>query len=227
MSTISQDRAGNDFASRTLAELATTLPGATALFRKEKLDFCCGGQVSLGEAAAARNIDLAGLTAQLKALAEAAEPAKMPQDTDSLIAMIETRYHAIHRQELPELIRLARRVEAVHRDAEGVPRGLADLLELMADELDAHMQKEERVLFPMMRQGGGPMISHPIATMSAEHNDHAEHLRSLEALTNDFTPPAHACNSWRALYVGTQKLANDLAEHIHTENNILFPRFAS
>lgn len=226
MTTTSYDRSSDDFARRTLAELATTLPGSTALFRKAKLDFCCGGNVSLGEAAAARNLDLAGLTAELKALTDAAEPVNTAEDTDSLIASVETRYHATHRRELPELIQLARRVEAVHRDSEAVPRGLAALLEQMAYELESHMQKEERILFPLMREGGHPMIRQPIAMMLMEHNDHAENLRSLEALTNDFTVPQGACNSWRALYAGVHKFADDLSEHIHTENNILFPRFA-
>jgi len=150
---------------------------------------------------------------------------ELPEDTDALITFIETRFHATHRQELSELVPLARKVETVHRDAEELPRGLADLLEQMADELDAHMQKEEQVLFPLMRQGGHPMISHPIAMMMAEHDDHTERLRSLEALTNNFTPPAQACASWRALYAGARKLTDDLKEHIHAENTVLFPRF--
>ena len=87
------------------------------------------------------------------------------------------------------------------------------------------MQKEEQILFPMMRTGGHPMIVHPIGMMRHEHDDHGEELRTLAALTNDMTPPEGACNSWRALYAGCSKFAEDLTEHIHIENNILFPRF--
>jgi regulator of cell morphogenesis and NO signaling len=225
MPAASSFQADHDFANRTLADIATTLPGATALFRKAKLDFCCGGKVSLKEAATAKNRDLADLAAQLAALAVDAAPHDKPADTDALIALIETRYHATHRRELPELVRLARRVEAVHRDVASAPHGLAGLLERMAGELESHMQKEEQILFPLMRKGGHPMISQPIAMMLAEHDDHGEHLRALEKLTNDFTPPPEACTTWRALYAGSRKLADDLIEHIHTENNILFPRF--
>ena len=214
------------FAGRTLAEIAVTLPGATGVFRRRKLDFCCGGKVSLEEAAHAKNLSLAELEAELDYVAALAHPATLPEGTDDLIDLIETRYHTTHRREFPELIRLARRVEAVHRENADVPQGLADLLEQMATELGAHMCKEEQVLFPLMRQGGHPMISGPIAVMLSEHDDHGAHLRELERLTTDFTPPDGACTTWRALYAGSRKLADDLMEHIHTENNVLFPRFA-
>ncbi len=95
----------------------------------------------------------------------------------------------------------------------------------MSGELEVHMKKEELILFPMMRRGGHPMIAQPIIAMLAEHDDHAMHLRELEVLTNDFAAPEDGCPTWRALYVGTKKLVDDLMAHIHTENNILFPRF--
>ncbi len=211
------------FAVRPVGEIAAALPGATAVFRKYKLDFCCGGDVPLAEAAAARGASLATLEAELAALAP--DQAAPPQQTEALIALIETRYHATHRRELPELLRLARRVEAVHGDKPEAPRGLAALLETMAAELEAHMQKEEQVLFPLMRRGGHPMIVHPIGMMRHEHDGHGAHLRALEALTGGGVPPACACNTWRALYAGTSKLTDDLMAHIHLENNVLFPRF--
>lgn len=214
------------FAARSLADIAATLPGATAVFRRRKLDFCCGGRVKLAEAAAAKGLPLAELEAELDAIAALALPATRPDETGDLIELIETRYHAVHRRELPELLRLARRVEAVHKGHPAAPQGLADLLESMAGKLDDHMQKEEQVLFPLMRRGGHPMIAHPIAAMLADHDDHGADLREMERLTADFTPPEDACATWRALYVGARKLADDLMEHIHTENNILFPRFA-
>ena len=215
------------FADRTLADIAATLPGATGVFRKRKLDFCCGGKVSLADAASAKKLPLAELEAELAAVVALALPATRPEDTNALIDLIETRFHAAHRRDLPELIRLARRVEAVHREHPDAPHGLADLLTRMESELGAHMSKEEQVLFPLMRQGGHPMITGPIAVMLAEHDDHGAHLRGLERLTTDFTAPDGACTTWRALYAGAHKLADDLMEHIHTENNVLFPRFSN
>lgn len=211
------------FATQTLADIASTLPGATAIFRRHKLDFCCGGRISLAEAAGAKNLPLDSLEGELGALTPALAIA--PESTDSLIAHIIVRYHDVHRRELPELIRLARRVEAVHKAHPDAPAGLADLLERMQAELEDHMAKEEQVLFPLMRQGGHPMIGHPISMMMTEHDSHGELLHALEDLTDDFTVPEDGCPTWRALYVGAGKLADDLMQHIHTENNILFPRF--
>ncbi len=216
----------SDFASRTLADIASTLPGATALFRAEKLDFCCGGRVPLAQAMAGKQKDPAPLVAKLEALAETATPSDEPQDVDGLIDLVLERYHETHRREVPELLKLARRVEAVHRDNPDVPTGLADLLQRIGAELESHMRKEEQILFPMMRSGGHPMIGGPISVMLAEHDEYGEDLRKLEALTNDFEPPIGACTTWRALYAGARKLTDDVMEHIHIENNKLFPRFA-
>jgi regulator of cell morphogenesis and NO signaling len=211
------------FAARSVADIAASLPGATAVFRRHKLDFCCGGKAALSDAAAVRGADLSTVIAELSALVQAA--AEAPSDTDALIELIETRYHATHRRELPELVRLARRVEAVHGDLPHAPVGLAAVLEALAAELESHMQKEEQVLFPLMRRGGHPMIAHPIDAMRHEHDDAGELLARVEALTGGGVPPEGACNTWRALYVGTRKFADDLMEHIHLENNVLFPRF--
>ncbi|MBU6298319.1 MAG: iron-sulfur cluster repair protein YtfE [Alphaproteobacteria bacterium] len=221
---VSMDR-NPSFAGRTLGDIARSLPGATAAFRRHKLDFCCGGEIALAEAATAKGLSLAEIEAELTAIAAASSPAEPPLATDELIDHIESRFHAAHRRELPELIRLARRVEAVHKDKPEVPHGLADLLARVAQELDSHMQKEEMILFPMMRRGGGPMIGAPISVMLVEHDDHGTNLRRLESLTNNFEPPEGACTTWRALYAGGRKFVDDVMEHIHTENNILFPRF--
>ena len=215
------------FATSSLADIAATLPGATGVFRRHKLDFCCGGRESLADAAAAKGLSLADLDAELGDIAAQAAPIARPNSTEDLIAWIETRFHATHRRELPEVIRLARRVEAVHKDVPSAPIGLAAHLERMAGELEDHMQKEEQILFPLMRRGGHPMIGHPIAVMLSEHDNHGVQLRELERLTNDFTLPPEACPTWRALYAGAKKLADDLMEHIHTENTVLFPRFAA
>lgn len=213
-------------AARPLGQLASTLPGATAVFRRYKLDFCCGGQVSLAAASAAKQLPLADVLGALRALdVQAAQPA--PDAPAALIEHILRCYHDVHRRELPELIRLARRVEAVHRDHVEVPAGLAELLTHIAEELETHMQKEEQVLFPLMRNGGHAMFALPIARMRDEHDEHGAYLRALEALTRQTTPPDGACTTWRALYAGVRKLIDDLMEHIHLENNRLFPQFAA
>jgi regulator of cell morphogenesis and NO signaling len=212
------------FGDRLVAEIAASLPGATAVFRRHKLDFCCGGKQPLAEAVAAKGIPLDRVEADLAALA-APDLAVPPAATGALIQLIVERYHETHRRELPELLRLAKRVEAVHGEHPAAPRGVAALLQEMAAELESHMRKEEQILFPMMLRGGHPQVGQPITMMRHEHDDHGEHLRQLEALTGNFIIPAGACPTWQALYAGLRKLTDDLMEHIHLENNVLFPRF--
>ena len=210
-------------ASRSLGEIAASLPGATAVFRRHKLDSCCGGAESLAQAARHKGIDVAPIEAELASLSAA--PSALPDDVDGLIEHILDRYHQVHRREMPELRALAIRVERVHADHPAAPRGLSDLLDRMREELESHMQKEEQILFPLMRVGGSPMIVHPIGVMRHEHDSHGEELKALAELTDNLTLPEDACTTWRALYAGLAKLAEDLTEHIHIENNILFPKF--
>jgi regulator of cell morphogenesis and NO signaling len=151
----------------------------------------------------------------------------LPDGTEDIIDHILTRYHQVHRRELPELIMLAARVEKVHAEHPARPAGLSDLLAIIQAEMESHMQKEEQVLFPMMLRGGHPMIGHPIGMMRHEHDEHAKNLQAMSEITNGLSAPDDACGSWRALYAGLAKLADDLTEHIHIENDILFPRFGA
>lgn len=211
-------------AHKAIGQIAVDLPGATAVFRRLKLDFCCGGQVSLQHACAQKGLETDAVLAQLAPLQRQEQAAPDARDPAALIDHILTRYHAVHREQLPELVRMARRVEAVHRDHPAVPVGLADLLEDMEAELLDHMEKEEQVLFPAMEQAV-PGVDGPIGAMRDEHTGHGALLERLAALTHDHTPPPGACNTWRALYAGTAQLTDDLISHIHLENNVLFPRF--
>lgn len=163
---------------------------AEAVFRKFSVDFCCRGDMALGEAVRQRGIDAADLE-----------------------------------RELPELIELARKVESVHRDHPQVPRGLVRLLQQIRGDLESHMKKEQLILFPAMQRHAGNGFDAPIAQMRHDHIDHGEHLRRLEDMTGGFALPDGACRSWQALYSGAAKLRDDLIEHIHLENNVLFPRF--
>ena len=211
-------------AEQAIGQIAVELPGATAVFRRLKLDFCCGGQLSLRQASADKGLDLQAVMDELSTLQR---PSQLPDagTPGELIDHILTRFHDVHRQQLPELIRMAHRVEAVHRGNPDVPAGLGDALEAMQQELLTHMHKEEAILFPMLRQGGNSFVSQPIGVMRHEHNDHGAALEHLASLTHDMTPPMGACNTWRALYAGLAQLRDDLIQHIHLENNVLFPPF--
>lgn len=211
-----------NFGEMPIGEIAVRLPGAIAIFRKHKLDYCCGGAISLAGAVERRGTDLANIERQLADLIP--QPAETPADPEGIMDHLVSRYHDTHRRELPELIQLARRVERVHADHPECPKGLAEFLTAMDETLGMHMQKEEAILFPMIR-AGHPMVGAPIAAMQAEHVGHGVALEALSTLTYGMRPPEGACGSWRALYAGVRKLSDDLFDHIHIENNILFPPF--
>ena len=141
---------------------------------------------------------------------------------DELIDHILARYHEVHRAQLPALVELARQVEAAHARA---PKGLAQALRTMQDDLLAHLRKEEVVLFPMLRAGGNAFVSQPIHVMRGEHASHSRALERLARLTDGMTTPPDADEVWRALYVGLAQFRDDLAEHIRLENDVLFPQF--
>jgi regulator of cell morphogenesis and NO signaling len=210
---------------RKVGEIAANLAGATGVFRRFRIDFCCHGDVSLDEAAAARGLDPSAIEAALKEL-DSTPPSELPTDTAELIDHILERYHERHRRQLPELIQLSRRVEHVHAGKPGVPAGLADVLQKALGELEVHMRKEELMIFPAMcRAGSAGRFDGPTSLLREDHSEQGEMIEQVTALTDDFTVPEGGCATWRALYAGAAEFKHDLVEHIHIENNILFPRF--
>ena len=182
------------YADQTVADIATRLPGATAVFRAHRIDYCCGGARPLAEAAAERAVSLEVIESELGRLS-ADSPPEAPRDSNALIGHILTRYHDTHRRELPELLRLAARVEQRHAGNALVPAGLHAALTEAASALGDHMAKEEQILFPLMMQGHS-MIAAPIARMRFEHDEHGMRLDRLEKLAHDFELPEEACPTW-------------------------------
>ena len=146
-------------------------------------------------------------------------------DPVALTRHIEARYHQRHREQLPPLVEMAERVEMIHFGDEDVPEGLSDLLRRMTGEMEVHMKKEESILFPAIRSGGGPGIENPIAVMRADHDDHDRDIAEIRRLTRNLTLPDGACGTWTALYSGLAEFIDDLSEHMRLENNVLFPHF--
>lgn len=141
---------------------------------------------------------------------------------DALIDYIVSRFHAGHREQLPELIRLSRRVEHVHAGHARCPEGLADELEAHLQEMESHMLKEEQVLFPMLVRGMNAPARGPISVMMFEHEQHLDAVERIHRLTHDLILPEDACNTWRSLYEGLGAYAQELTQHIHIENDVLF-----
>lgn len=213
-------------ANETLGQVATEHPAATQVFLRHRLDFCCGGGRKLGEACQEAGLDPQTVINEI-ATEGAAQPATR-WDTAPLPDVIDfllVRYHEPLRRDVPGLVAAAKRVEHVHASKPSCPAGLAAHLEHMQTELHQHLAKEEQVLFPALLAGSrGAQVHMPIRVMMHEHDDHGANLRYLRQLAANYVAPPEACATWRALYVGLEKLEAELMEHIHLENNILFPR---
>src|SRR5262245_44150744 len=225
----------------TVAEIASSMPRAIPVFQKHGIDFCCGGRRVLAEVCSEKGVGFETLVGEIEA---AMRPSADPdgdwaaKPLSALIDHILARYHTELKEELPRLLGLAEKVAAVHgaHDPERLPP-LRDVFRSLSDELDAHMEKEERVLFPYVREleavarGSRPAFTLPlglaagaIGVMDREHASAGLALKTLHRLTDGYRPPEDACGSFRALYAGLELLEADLQCHIHLENNILFPR---
>jgi len=158
------------------------------VLREHHLDFCCGGQQTLADAARAAGADVAAIAVRLAAI-DVGNPRDMPTGTDEIIDQIITRFHDGHRRELPELVAPSAKVEQVHAVHPEVPAGLSALLQAMLDELQSHMQKEEQILFPMMRHYPGGLLVPPISRMRAEHTEHGQMLERMRSVAHDYAPP--------------------------------------
>jgi regulator of cell morphogenesis and NO signaling len=144
----------------------------------------------------------------------------VPTTAAELIDHILTRFHETHRCELPGIVALARELEG-----KGATPTLADDLDAMAKALEMHMFKEEMRLFPMMDQGGNTLIGHLIDDMEAEHLDHADVVAELERRMADLVVPAGAEPEAAAFRAAVAKLFDDLAQHVHLEETVLFAMF--
>ncbi|MCF6312425.1 MAG: iron-sulfur cluster repair di-iron protein [Verrucomicrobiales bacterium] len=211
-----------------VAEIATQYPLATRVLARHQIGYCCEGGKSLAEACQKRDLDVDTIIAEIHTELEKTIDSEKRWDQTPLNELIDhilTTYHESLREELPRLETMARRVEQVH--GEKMPLVLPQLAQVVSDlrlELEQHMMKEEQILFPLIRQGESITIECPIKVMQQEHDSASAALQHIRELTNNYTVPDGACNTWQALWHGLAALEQDLQHHIHLENNILFPR---
>lgn len=210
--------------NRPIGEIAADHPGAFAVFRRFDIEFCCQGHVSLAEAARRRDLDPDEVMRALKAVDPSDAP-KVPKETGALIDHIRTRYHDRHRRQLADLIALSQKVEAAHVNHPDLPAGLTLTLQEFRTELEKLMRQQEQTLFPALRDHADADPGHSIRFMRHDHSEFAFFLDRIDSLTDNCTLPDDACASWRALYADLAGFRADLIEHLHLENNVLFPRF--
>lgn len=223
----------------SVGDLVKERPGRARIFEQNKIDYCCGGKLPLADACAQRGLHADAILEQLQQADEAADQrdaTMMDADALSLTELadhIEQTHHTYVRAELPRLDQMTARVQQVHGERD--PR-LADVREAFVairDELTSHMMKEEEMLFPMIRQleeGTGGVaahcgsISNPIRQMEIEHDHAGAALKVMSEATNGYQPPEWACNTYRAMLDSLREFEEDLHQHIHKENNVLFPK---
>lgn len=216
------------YLEQSIDDLLAKHPNSATVLTKFGIDFTHNGQKRLGQVLLDNQLDFDVVT---DALENHIHNTKINSSQDwrdannhELIHHILARFHTVHRQELPELIGLAQKVERVHADDDRCPHGLANHLADMLHELDNHMVKEEQVLFPMLEAEQYQQASMPIRVMVYEHDSHSSSLQKLDELINGGQLPEQACHTWTQLYKGVLKFRDDLLMHIYLENNILFPR---
>ena len=224
-------------AEKTVGELVRERPSRARVFEAFGIDYCCGGKKPLSEACAKKGHDVDAVLESIKKV-DSARPegddtdfTAMPLDT--LAQHIVTTHHAYLARELPRLQAMSAKVAKVHGDADARLVELASVVRTLTEELSSHMLKEERVLFPVIqRMAQSEMLpampfgtlENPIRAMEAEHDTSGDALQDIRRLTDAFTPPEWACNTYCTLLDGLSELELDLHQHIHKENNILFPR---
>lgn len=146
-------------------------------------------------------------------------------DTDVLLELIQRGYDIENLEQLPRLHRLARKIEAIHRDNPDVPRGITMTIKSLEKNLKDHVEREEHFVFERMEHDQPPRPDTPIAQMNEEHSQLRRVLKKIRRLTANYRPPASACRSWRRLYRELQAFDSRLSEQIYLERDILFPRF--
>jgi len=223
--------------AKTVRELAVEVPNATRVFEKLGIDYCCGGHKSLEEACsdAKRPVDEV-----LRALEQGVDTASPQTARDwstaplgELVDHIVNQHHTYVKNEVPRLQALIAKVVGVHAKNHPELEQVQVAFSELANELAAHLMKEEQILFPYVKQmsagkGCGPScfgtVQNPIRVMMMEHDGAGEKLREMRRATHDYALPQDACFSYGTLFNALLEFEADLHQHIHLENNILFPR---
>jgi regulator of cell morphogenesis and NO signaling len=225
---------------RTVKEMVTADHRAAAIFEKYSIDFCCKGGVSLDAACTEKGLDpqkILGELQQLKQTSDASSFRPDGWDLDALADFIVNTHHRYVRRTLPVILVHVDKVVSVHGKNHPELAGIAEKFRAVGEELARHMQKEELVLFPYIKalvaaESGGTTVSappfgtirNPIRMMESEHLSAGTAFSFIRTASSGFTPPADACTTFTATYRELEDFERDLHQHIHLENNILFPK---
>lgn len=222
----------------TVGEIVVMHPECARVFELLSIDYCCGGKIPLQDACRKAGLDIEPVLQKLSAvLCKPYETSELDWTKSSLKSLIDhiiNVYHHPLRLELCRIEALCSKVARVHGETHPYVNELADVFARFKEELELHMQKEEMILFPTIAArethrtqanfGCGGSIEHPITVMMMEHDSAGETLQKMRELTNSYTAPHGACNTFRAMLHALELFESEMHQHVHKENNILFPR---
>ena len=225
---------------KTLSEIVTDDFRSAAVFEKYGLDFCCHGNRSLIDAANEKQIPMEIMLTNLADAFQSNDTSSIDfnnMELDKLVDYIIKTHHAFVREKLPFITELGNKVVNAHGSNHPEVLEIAQLFAGVKVEFEGHLIKEEMILFPQIKKLAevkrGEVeyirppfgsIAHPIRVMEAEHENAGSAFDSIKKLSNNYNPPADACNTFKVYYAELENFENDLHKHVHLENNILFPK---
>ncbi|MEK4515024.1 iron-sulfur cluster repair di-iron protein [Paenibacillus sp. FSL H8-0122] len=218
-------------------DIVLQFPKAADYFKAQRIDFCCGGAKPLAEAAAEKGLDPEAMVQELNTLQQ--QHPVLEEDTawneassEELVDYIVNKHHRYLREELPLISQNVTKVFRVHGEDSPHLGEMHRLFNMLREELLQHTAKEEESEFPKMlaytqnpTEEGLTELRGLLHNLEAEHDGAGEILRELRRVTNDYTPPTHACTTYRLTYARLEELEGMTFEHVHLENNILFLRY--
>lgn len=223
---------------KTVAELVSENINTAHVFKKHGIDFCCGGGISVAKACEKNQVELEVLLEDLDNLKDKGRSFDYKNwDLQFLAQHIENVHHRYVEEAIPILVQYTDKVASVHGKTNPELMQVRDIFKEVANELTQHMKKEELILFPFigkmeraskndekMNRPHFGTVENPITMMEDEHEAVGDLLKEIASLTDNYTLPKHACNTYQAMFHKLQEFENDLHLHIHLENNILFPK---
>lgn len=219
-----------------VADIVTAAPKSADLFRKLRIDFCCGGKIPLEQASLDRNLDplqvlsdVLDIDKKQKEYAEQYVAAERSEE--ELITHIQQKHHAFLRDELPQLTPYVTKLARVHGEKHPHLLRVQELYSLLKQELLEHTEDEDQVVFPRIidfvnepTDIAAKALAPHVLELENEHEAAGDLLKELREITHDFEPPVDACGTYRLVYQRLAALEKDTFEHIHLENNVLFEK---
>lgn len=219
--------------SPTVEEITRTYPGAMAVFNREQIDYCCHGDQPFDQAARSAGYSPEELIRQIESAPASEERLNYEFWSASMLCdFIEMNHHNYIRHQLPRIREIAEKVLNAHGQTHPWLVRLNKRLQLLEKELMEHLQKEERDLFPKVRESEGSgqdskQQTELLAELRNEHEDAGNLMKEIRKLTGNYTPPADGCHSFRQLCAWLEDFEKDLYAHVHLENNVLFRKLSS